>query len=143
MVLMVSQVGGNQTRYLRQAHANKFIISELCYFSFPERINNHYIVPLWRIYIIRCLADVMLRQRLVDLMETLVISGNCDVQQLVAVSKLTTCYRLDAVFLAFKDEVDDSHCIVDVGQRHRWDMHTPRLLHQILNGDGAETQAVI
>ena len=85
----------------------------------------------------------MLRQRLVDFTETLVISGNSDVKQLVAVTELAACNGFDAISLAFEDKINDSHCIVDVGQSHRRNMQTPRPLHQTLNGDSAEAQTVI
>ena len=143
LFLMVSKVGSNQSRHLRQPNAKIFIISELRQFSFSERVNHEDVVPLRRVGIIRQLADVMQRQRLVDLTEALVIPGYRDIHQLVAVSKLAARDGLDAVLLAFEHEIDDSHGVVDVGESQRRDMHSTRLLHQILDGDSAVAQAAI
>ena len=140
---MFSQIRSQKTRHLRQSNADEFIIIELRNFPFPERINNYNIIPLRRIYIIRYLADVVLRQRLVDFPESLVVYGNCDIKQLASISKLAPCNRLDALFFAFEHVIDDSHSIVDVGERHRRNMHTTRLLHQILDGNRAVAQAAI
>ena len=140
---MIPQVGGNQSRHLRQSNAKIFIISELRQFSFPEGINHKNVVPLRRVDIIRQLADVMQRQRLVNLAETLVIPGNRDIHQLIAVTELAACDGLDAKFLAFEHEIDDSHGVVDVGESQRRDVHSIRPLHQILNGDSAVAQTAI
>ena len=85
----------------------------------------------------------MLRQRLVNLTETFVISSDGDVKQLVAVTELAARNRFYAVFSAFEDKIDNAGSVVDVGQRQRRDMQTTGLLHQILDGDGAEAQTVI
>ena len=85
----------------------------------------------------------MLSQRLVDLTETLVISGNGDVKQIVAVPEFAARNRFYAVFFTFKYKINNAGSVVDVGQRHCGNMHTTSMLHQILDGDRAETQTVI
>ena len=140
---MVSKVGCDQSRHLRQSNAKIFIISELRQFSFSERVNHKHVVPLRRVGIVRQFADVMQRQRLVDLAKTLVISGYRDIHQFVAVTELAARDGLDVVLLAFEHEIDDSHGVVDVGESQRRDMHSTRPLHQILDGDSAVAQTAI
>ena len=56
----------------------------------------------------------MMREKLVQLTVTLVVTGYSDIQQPVAIAELYACRRGDAVAAAFTHEIRHAGSVVDI-----------------------------